>query len=115
MSIPSCPKCKRKTYSPKFGTCTACGYEKPVVVETVTETVAPEKTPLKRVAETVTMAPPENVTVSPDMERVTADETVAEDKVYHSVPGERCSKCGYMAPKKSTERVRKWRAKNERA
>ena len=106
MSIPNCPKCHRKTYSPKFGTCTACGYEKDVVAETVTETVAPEKTPLKRVAETVTMAPPENVTVSPDMERVTADETVAR---------KRCPACGYALPKKSTERVRKWRAKNERA
>ena len=86
MSIPNCPKCHRKTYSPKFGTCTACGYEKDVVVETVTETVAPEKTPVKRVAE--------------------LNETVTR---------KRCPACGYALPKKSTERVRKWRAKNERA
>ena len=50
--------------------------------ETVPETVAEEETPVERVA-----AP---------------DETVAR---------KRCPACGYALPKKSTERVKKWRAK----
>ena len=96
MSIPNCPKCKRKTYSPKFGTCTACGYEKDVVVETVTETVAPEEASAKRVPETV--AP---------MKRVA--------ELNETVTRKRCPACGLLPPKKSTDRVKKWRAKNERA
>ena len=97
MSIPSCPKCKRKTYSPKFGTCTACGYEKPVArsLGIVPEAVITARV-TKRVSETVAHA-----------------ERVAEPN--ETVTRKRCPACGLLPPKKSTDRVKKWRKKNEQA
>ena len=67
--------------------------------ETVAETVAAEEKPMERVSETVT-----------SVERVAPSiETVSYNAPSH---GELCPTCGRKVPKKSTERVKKWRAKN---
>ena len=104
MSIPSCPKCHRKTYSPKFGTCTACEYKK------VTEPVTNDET--RHVTETKPVTVEEAVEVA--KEKVTS--YVTQSNETHNVTGEggrHCKTCTCGPPKTGAERQRKWRKKGK--
>ena len=101
----SCPKCHRKgTYSPKWESCTACNYQKPVESS---HDIVPEAIVTPRVTVTKPVTNNENVTKGSNAS-VTSNEEVT-DAVTCSLCG--CPNPGHK-PKSSAERQKKWRKKN---